>query len=90
MYIPLLGNLSYHNLDEGGTQVDPKNVIEGKAVTHFGFIISHSYTLLGFFPCILVESHVLFSRLDMRSPAILLSPVLSWMLLVNRRAALYL
>ena len=28
LYVPLLANHSYHNLDEGGTQVDPKNVID--------------------------------------------------------------
>ena len=27
LYLPLLKNLSYHNLDEMGTQVDQKNVI---------------------------------------------------------------
>eukprot|EP01035_Chromulina_nebulosa_P020356 gene20356-26421_t len=29
LYIELLKNITYHNLDEGGMQVDPQNVVDG-------------------------------------------------------------
>jgi hypothetical protein len=28
-YVPLLRDKEYHNLDEGGGQTDPKNVVDG-------------------------------------------------------------
>jgi hypothetical protein len=28
-YVPLLGHVEYHNLDEGGTQVNPLQVVDG-------------------------------------------------------------
>lgn len=37
LYIPLLANKTYHNLDEEGGQIEPKDIVDGgrHAISHY-------------------------------------------------------